>query len=151
MLGPSCGMWDFFFSGCGMWDLGPWPGIEPRHPALGVQSLSHWTTREATVQYLLLWWNSTRAPKLCVLPGPVCFLPWRARHGPSRTQGQGPRLPPGQDGPWLLETAHPLWFEFPALPCPFPFMGLCFYDTQFAASWGQAPPPSWASLLWPRS
>ena len=31
---------------CAMWDLVPWPGIEPRPPALGVQSLSHWTTRE---------------------------------------------------------------------------------------------------------
>ena len=31
---------------CGRWDLGPWPGIEPRPPVLGVQSLSHWTTRE---------------------------------------------------------------------------------------------------------
>ena len=30
----------------GEWDLVPLPGIEPRPPALGVQSLSHWTTRE---------------------------------------------------------------------------------------------------------
>ena len=32
---------------CGMWDLVPWPGIEPRPPALGAWSLSHWTTMEA--------------------------------------------------------------------------------------------------------
>ena len=31
---------------CSMWDLVPWPGIEPGSPALGAQSLSHWTTRE---------------------------------------------------------------------------------------------------------
>ena len=31
---------------CGMWDLVPWPGIEPGPPALGGQSLNHWTTRE---------------------------------------------------------------------------------------------------------
>ena len=31
---------------CCMWDLAPCPGIEPRPPALGGQSLSHWTTRE---------------------------------------------------------------------------------------------------------
>ena len=31
---------------CGMWNLLPWPGIEPRHPALERQSLSHWTTME---------------------------------------------------------------------------------------------------------
>ena len=30
----------------GMWDLVPQPGIELRPPALGVQSLSHWTTTE---------------------------------------------------------------------------------------------------------
>ena len=30
----------------GMWDLVPWPGTEPRAPVLGVQSLSHWTTRD---------------------------------------------------------------------------------------------------------
>ena len=30
----------------GVWDLAPWPGIKPCPPALGVQSLSHWTTRE---------------------------------------------------------------------------------------------------------
>ena len=31
---------------CSMWDLVSWPGIEPRPPALGVWSLSCWTTRE---------------------------------------------------------------------------------------------------------
>ena len=30
----------------GMWDLVPRPGIEPGHPALGVHSLTHWTTRK---------------------------------------------------------------------------------------------------------
>ena len=34
---------------CSMWDLVPWAGIKPRPPALGVWSLSHWTTREAPV------------------------------------------------------------------------------------------------------
>ena len=29
-----------------MWDLVPGPGIEPVPPALGAQSLTHWTTRE---------------------------------------------------------------------------------------------------------
>ena len=32
----------------GMWHLVPWPGIEPWPPALGTQSLNHWTTREAS-------------------------------------------------------------------------------------------------------
>ena len=30
----------------GMWDLVPWPGMEPRPPALGAWGLSHWTTKE---------------------------------------------------------------------------------------------------------
>ena len=32
---------------CSVWDLVPWPEIEPGPPALGPQSLSHWTTRGA--------------------------------------------------------------------------------------------------------
>ena len=40
----SFGIWSLSY---GMWDLVPWPGIEPGPPALGAQSLSHWTTREA--------------------------------------------------------------------------------------------------------
>ena len=31
---------------CCLWDLFPQPRVEPRPAALGVQSLSHWTTRE---------------------------------------------------------------------------------------------------------
>ena len=33
---------------CSVWDRVPWPGTEPRPPALGAQSLSHWTTREVS-------------------------------------------------------------------------------------------------------
>ena len=40
----SCGTWDFFSGG--IWDLIPWPVIALEPPALGVQSLSHWTTKE---------------------------------------------------------------------------------------------------------
>ena len=32
---------------CGTWGLLPWPGMEPGPPALGAQSLIHWTSREA--------------------------------------------------------------------------------------------------------
>ena len=35
-----------------MWDLVPWPGIKPGPPALGPQSLSHWTTREVSLIWL---------------------------------------------------------------------------------------------------
>ena len=58
VLGLSCGTWDlelqhvdFIVAACGLlscsiWDLVPQPGIKPGPPALGVQSLTHWTTRE---------------------------------------------------------------------------------------------------------
>ena len=36
--------WELSFASRGI--LVPWPGIEPRSPALGVWSLSHWTTRD---------------------------------------------------------------------------------------------------------
>ena len=38
---------ELLFAACGT--VVPQPGIEPRPPQLGVQSLSHWTTKE--VQY----------------------------------------------------------------------------------------------------
>ena len=37
---------------CSMWDLVPEPGMEPRPPRLGAQSLSHCTTREVPVSPL---------------------------------------------------------------------------------------------------
>ena len=40
-VGLSCGIQDL---SCSMWDLVPWSGVESRPLALGVQSLSHWTT-----------------------------------------------------------------------------------------------------------
>ena len=36
---------------CGRWALVPWPGIEPGAPALGAQSLIHWTTREVQAHF----------------------------------------------------------------------------------------------------
>ena len=37
---------------CSMWDLVPWPGTEPRLPALEAGSLRHWTIREVTKQLM---------------------------------------------------------------------------------------------------
>ena len=31
----------------GRWELSPWPGFQPRPPALGKWSVSYWTNREA--------------------------------------------------------------------------------------------------------
>ena len=35
-------LWSLWIFSYGIWDLGPWPGIKPWPPALGVWSLSHW-------------------------------------------------------------------------------------------------------------
>ena len=43
--------WSMWTLSCSMWDLFPWSGVEPGPPALGVQSLSHWTTREVPGQH----------------------------------------------------------------------------------------------------
>ena len=47
---------------CGMWDLVPRPGIELGPPALGTQSLSHWTSRKVPKDSIFnkLW---RRSPK----------------------------------------------------------------------------------------
>ena len=41
-----CCMW---ILSCSLWVLVPWPGMEPRPPALGIQSLGHWITREVPI------------------------------------------------------------------------------------------------------
>ena len=56
-LGLSCSMWAL---NCCIWDLVPWPGIETGPPALGVQSLSHWTTGEVP-------WPDIESPVLFIL------------------------------------------------------------------------------------
>ena len=45
IFNPCCSMQTL---SCGMWDLVPQPGINPRPPALGVRSLSHWTTKDVS-------------------------------------------------------------------------------------------------------
>ena len=74
---------------CSMWDLLPCLGIKPRPPALGVWSLSHWTTREVPESSALMmevltfrrWLNNWYRRDPC---------PWASRplhwttHGPLR-------------------------------------------------------------------
>ena len=48
--GLSCGTGDLH---CSMQALVPQPEIEPRPPALGVWSLTHWTTREVCTAHFL--------------------------------------------------------------------------------------------------
>ena len=48
VLVTACGIFS-----CSIWDPVPWPGVEPGAPALGVQSLSPWTTREVPIAVLI--------------------------------------------------------------------------------------------------
>ena len=42
-----------------MWDLYSWPGIEPMAPALEVQSLDHWTSREDSKIFLFFFFHNS--------------------------------------------------------------------------------------------
>ena len=54
---------------CSMWDLVPWPGIEPRVPALGAQSLTCWNTWKS------LFYKSGSSPRW----GGHLKMLWRAQ------------------------------------------------------------------------
>ena len=44
--------------GCSTWDLVPWPGMEPGPPALGAQTVSHWTAREVPKKIYLNFYKN---------------------------------------------------------------------------------------------
>ena len=58
---------------CGMWNLVPWQGIEPESPALGAQSLSHWTTGKS---WVFFQFSSVQSPSCDQL----IATPWTAVH-----------------------------------------------------------------------
>ena len=53
-----------------MWDLAPWQGIEPGPPALGGQSLSHWTTGKSWVFFQFSSVQSLSHVQLIATPWP---------------------------------------------------------------------------------
>ena len=60
-----------------MWDLVPWPGIEPRPPALEAWSLSHQTTRDIPKFYcILLYLSSWVSSSWCFLIISLFFMTW---------------------------------------------------------------------------
>ena len=96
----SCGMQTL---SCSLWDLVPWLGIKPRLPALGMWSLSHWTTREVPrmgVFTVLLWYVF------------VTSLPWPFCHECPLYQAGSALLP---DSSWLSPPPG----STPALGVPF--------------------------------
>ena len=62
--------WGMRAFSCSMWDLVPWPGIEPRPPALGAQSLNRWTTRKSLV---LLFEHLLYSFSICVVVWYICL------------------------------------------------------------------------------
>ena len=71
----SYSMWTL---SCHMWAPVPWPGVESGLPALGAQSLSHWTTREippATLYHTHLFPGTPSSPlpkHIEVIPKKLC-------------------------------------------------------------------------------
>ena len=56
----------FLFIWLHIWDLVPWPGTEPRHPALGAWSLTHWATREVPKVTLFLFAINRYVVRKCI-------------------------------------------------------------------------------------
>ena len=50
---------------CDMQDLVSWPGFEPGPPALGAQTVNHWTTREVSPTLVILNWKYDALNILC--------------------------------------------------------------------------------------
>ena len=106
---------------CGTWDLLPWPGMEPRPPALGAQSLIHWTSREVPwlsfyiclhlVSWLKAWgfWVREEIDDLLTLS---VLLPIPSRQ---HTEGRWAREELEIQGSqscrcqWLTHPSFPLW------------------------------------------
>ena len=100
---------------CGMWDLAPWPGIKPRAPALGAQSLSHWTIREVPPNpnwLAVVFWSKTSTARwvnvvnirACAKGGSskeVDTSPPRSTSGPCT---EGPPLPTPETLPEICQV-----------------------------------------------
>ena len=74
-----------------MWNLVPWPGTEPGPPALGAETLSHWTTRQV--------------PPHCFLFGANCMTFHCMGVGVTALYVIGPHL-------WNLMDICFVWFCF---------------------------------------
>ena len=56
---PKISFFLFFRLHCAAYRvLVPWPGIKPKPPALGAQSLPHWITREVLQRFIFLFISS---------------------------------------------------------------------------------------------
>ena len=98
---------------CALWD--PWLGTEPRPPALGVWSHSHWTTRKAPL-------GDSRVYLLALLEDHRTNTDWlylilRGRYDYCAQPGDvtESRTMPGEGGSpavWIKEGPTPVFFQY---------------------------------------
>ena len=112
-----------------MWDLiiVPWPGIKPGPLAWGVQSLSHWTTREVPGVVLLKLTSAQLIP---------CSKPFIAPHcHQDRVQASCADVYSGCSSLWF----HPACTLFaPRVDSRGPDFSLC---ARYSPTWKGLPPP----------
>ena len=99
VLAAACGIfsWGLQTLRCGGWDLAAWPGMEPRRPALGKQSLSHWITRGVPALYVFRFLRPSGEEVQAVLLGderPPGTETVQAKHS-STVQRDGPQTREG--------------------------------------------------------
>ena len=109
-----CHMWDLWLwhESCDMLNLGPWPRIKPRPPALGVWNLNHWTSKEVPPCHPSSWSsqlpnNKTTLP-LCTRPCKSDSQSWAGRTGVIR----GPRKADWENGIWRMSQAFLIVMNF---------------------------------------
>ena len=123
-----------------MWKLVPQPGIEPGPLALGVQSLSHWTTRGVPYFHIFMvteiWFSFSR-------------LSWNI------TSSRKPSLPPQATLCLLSLHQDPGYYQEPLHISQLPGMSslvlLCILQTHYfhRSSRGLLDIPSCLAHLWP--
>ena len=99
---------------CCKWDPVPWPGIEPRPPALGAQSLSHWTSREVLkglfLKPLTVCPSRYLLPRFTPNPQRLCQLGRESDiHQEGRKDGENWEQERGKNSFFR----HPLWSRHP--------------------------------------
>ena len=127
-----------------MWDLVPRPGIEPRPPALGVWSLSHWTTSRKlpdSILFVRISWSPLECGVLScsIVSNSLPPVPWTVAcqdlwmwDFPGKNTGVGCHFPLQRNFPsqWLnLHLLHLLHWQAGSLPLfrvwRAPYLSLC--------------------------
>ena len=93
---------------CSMWALVPWAGFEPWLPALGAQSLSHWTTRKVPEIFFLSRKISNKHKRIVNPHTPLFFY-----SGCIRSQLQHMRSLLHHAGPFSLQCIYSTQWGFP--------------------------------------